>query len=229
MTQPVLPAALRVITRDWVSSNNILCFGRDGATLVDTGYGRHAPRTLELVATALDSTPLQRIVNTHCHSDHIGGNAALQRAHPSVEILIPAGDTAAVAAWDQNVLDFASMGQECERFTFARGYAAEEDLVLGELTWRAVASPGHHDTSLVLHCEAERVLISGDALWEHGFGVIFPALDGGEAASRRAFAAQRATLETIAALEIDTVLPGHGAPFAQIDAALERAGGSCRQ
>ena len=33
----------------------------------------------------------------------------------------------------------------------------------------------------------------------------------------RALPAARATLEMIAALEIDTVIPGHGEPFGEID------------
>ena len=67
----------------------------------------------------------------------------------------------------------------------------------------------------------ERILISADALWEDGFGVIFPALFG----STTAFAETRATLETIARLNARTVIPGHGAVFDDADAALERAFG----
>ena len=39
-------------------------------------------RTLELLASreGLDREPLERLVNTHCHSDHMGGNAAVASA-----------------------------------------------------------------------------------------------------------------------------------------------------
>jgi len=48
------------------------------ATVVDTGFCRHSEQTIALVDRALAGTPLARIVNTHLHSDHCGGNAALQ-------------------------------------------------------------------------------------------------------------------------------------------------------
>ena len=72
-----LPASLLVLERGWLSANNILCFDGDAATLVDSGYVTHAAQTVDLVAHALDGRHLTRIVNTHSHSDHIGGNAAL--------------------------------------------------------------------------------------------------------------------------------------------------------
>ena len=52
MTRP-LPDAVRVIERGWLSSNNILLFDGDEATLVDSGYVGHAAQTLDLVKSAL--------------------------------------------------------------------------------------------------------------------------------------------------------------------------------
>ena len=46
--------------------------------MVDTGYCIHAEQTLALVEAALQGAPLQRIVNTHLHNDHCGGNALLR-------------------------------------------------------------------------------------------------------------------------------------------------------
>ncbi len=48
--------------------------------LVDTGCAY----TANEIARALSDTPIVRIVNTHSHEDHIGGNAALQRARPQL-------------------------------------------------------------------------------------------------------------------------------------------------
>ena len=75
----VFPPQLHVFVRDWLSSNNILLKSRDGHVLIDSGYGRHAPLTLALLATerGVGVEPLAWLVNTHCHSDHVGGNAAI--------------------------------------------------------------------------------------------------------------------------------------------------------
>jgi len=216
------PAALRVLERGWVSSNNIVLLGAHETAVIDTGYARHAAQTVALVQQALAGRSLDRIVNTHTHSDHIGGNATLKRAYPRVHTTIPAGEAQVVRDWDEEALHLGPMGQECERFGFDATFDAGDPLVLGDLEWRALGSPGHDMESLVLYCAAQRVLISADALWENGFGILFPGLTG-ETTPDAATAAQRATLDAIAALEVDWVIPGHGSPFTDVRGALARA------
>lgn len=221
---PALPVTLHVLERGWVSSNNIVFLGRHDTAVVDTGYGRHAAQTVELLRHTLGGRGLDRIVNTHTHSDHIGGNAALQRAWPGVRTTIPVGEADVVTRWDEDALHLAPMGQACERFGFESTFDAGDVLTLGDLEWRALGSPGHDMESLMLYCESQRVLISADALWENGFGILFPELTG-EAAPGSALDAQHATLDLIAGLDVDWVIPGHGAPFDNVQAALLRAYG----
>ena len=219
-----LPASMRVLERGWLSSNCVL-FADDDAdddetVLVDTGYGSHAPQTVALVEHALASAGrqrLNRIVNTHLHSDHCGGNAALKKAH-NCRIAIPAGYADAVRNWDGDALMFESTGQECERFDFDTTIAAGDTLTWGGLAWRALAAPGHADASLIFFCEREGILISADALWEDGSGAIFP-----ERQRPPGFAAAQATLDLIASLAVRLVIPGHGAPFGDVASAVQRA------
>ncbi|MEN3294746.1 MAG: hypothetical protein V7642_3999, partial [Burkholderiales bacterium] len=72
---------MQVFERGWLSSNNILFTGRDETALIDSGYVTHAPQTLALASHGLQGRRLDRLVNTHLHSDHCGGNATLQRAY----------------------------------------------------------------------------------------------------------------------------------------------------
>jgi glyoxylase-like metal-dependent hydrolase (beta-lactamase superfamily II) len=218
MSKPRLPESLCVIERGWLSSNNALAFEGDAATLVDSGYVGHAEQTLSLVREALGEHRLARLVNTHSHSDHIGGNAALQRAF-GCEILIPAGIEEHVAAWDEEALLLTPARQRGDRFRHDGVIQPGEEFAMGGLTWRAHHAPGHDMEALVFHCEQRRLLISGDALWRDGFGIVFGEVMGKPGALR----ATRETLDMIGRLAVDIVIPGHGAPFDDVGAALERA------
>ncbi len=211
-----------VLERGWLSSNNILLHGADddeGATLIDTGHCVHAAQTVALVRHALrGGQTLRHIVNTHLHSDHCGGNAALQRAFAGVRVSIPPGEADAVARWDEDALSYRATGQRIESFSHDALLRPGESLTVGARTWQALAAPGHDPHSLVLFDARDGVLISADALWGDGFGVVFPELDG-----ERAFDDVAAVLDEIERLAPRWVIPGHGAPFDDVAAALRRA------
>lgn len=213
--QVTLPAGMRVIVRDWVNANHILLEDEDGVVLVDSGHVSGRARTLQLLEEALAGRPLRLIANTHCHSDHMGGNAAIQRRF-GAHIAIPAGEAARIARWDERELWLKFAGQTAERFSADEFIETDTLVRWGGLDWRALAAPGHDDAALVFYCAAQRLLISGDALWEHGFGIVLPEPE-------QNFDDARATLECIGALDIDVVIPGHGRPFTDVRTALTRA------
>jgi glyoxylase-like metal-dependent hydrolase (beta-lactamase superfamily II) len=214
----LLPPSIRVFERGWLSSNNVLMFDDEGnATLVDTGYVTHREQTRELVRHALQGRSLVRIINTHLHSDHCGGNAELQRAFGAA-IHIPPGHADAVARWDEDELTFVATGQQCERFTYDGLIEPGSEIRMGGFSWRVYAASGHDPHSVVLWAPEVGVLVSADALWQNGFGVIFPELEG-----ESGFAEQRAILGLIESLAPRLVIPGHGAPFTDVGEALKRA------
>jgi glyoxylase-like metal-dependent hydrolase (beta-lactamase superfamily II) len=212
-----LPPGLQFFERGWLSANNILFVDDEASILVDTGYSSHASQTLSLVQHALGARGLDRIINTHLHSDHCGGNAALQ-AHYGSHTSIPRAEAAAVHDWNEDLLSYRATGQQCPRFAFDATLQSGDALRLGACDWQVLAAPGHDPHSLMLYCPREGLLISADALWENGFGVVFPELEG-----VAAFDAVRSTLDLIAGLDVRAVIPGHGPIFTDVQGALKRA------
>ena len=157
---------------------------------------------------------LNKIINTHLHSDHCGGNAALSKIyHP--EIYIPSAEDAAVQIWNEDLLSYRNLGQDCPRFSHKHLLISGQEISLGRYVWQILAAPGHDPHSVMLYQAEHRILISADALWEEGFGVIFPELWG-----ESGFEEVAQTLDLIEGLKIDLVIPGHGRPFADLAKAL---------
>jgi glyoxylase-like metal-dependent hydrolase (beta-lactamase superfamily II) len=212
-------AGLTLFERGWLSSNCVLFAASSGGetVLIDSGYCTHADQTLALVRSALGQRRLDRIVNTHLHSDHCGGNAALQQAF-DCRIDVPSGEAAVVDRWDTQALTFDATQQQCPRFLRTGALAPGEQISLAGRSWRALAAPGHDPQSLILFEPELRILISADALWQNGFGVVFPEILG-----REAFQQVSDTLDLIEHLNPRWVIPGHGSPFDDVTAALSRA------
>jgi glyoxylase-like metal-dependent hydrolase (beta-lactamase superfamily II) len=215
-----LPGHTRVVVRDWLNSNHIILLGRH-TVLIDTGYGRDAKQTLERLQApdAIGNARPDLIANTHCHSDHMGGNALLAM-HYASPVAVPRGELEAIDQWNEETLWLDYADQRCARFRPQQAIDPEARLTWGDGQWRALPAPGHDMHALMYWSEEDRLLITGDALWENGFGVLLPGTD---AATR--LRATRETLNAIGALQPRAILPGHGPPFFEVDAALERAHG----
>ena len=210
---------LTVFERGWLSSNNVLVRGDSGPTaLIDSGYCSHGAQTLELVSSTLGTSALDLLLNTHLHSDHCGGNAAIQQRYPSLLTLIPPGEAEAVASWDSEALTYAATGQQCPRFRFEGLLQPGASLQLGDWNWEVHGAKGHDPHAIVLHQPENSILLSADALWQNGFGVVFPELEG-----QSAFDEVEQTLDLIENLRPSIVVPGHGSIFQDVTAALERA------
>lgn len=214
----VLPNGIIVLERGWLSSNSVVLCGHAGTALIDSGYGLHAAQTVSLVQLALKGRGLDVLVNTHLHSDHCGGNAALQTAYPSMTTLIPPGLSQHVRQWEPYALTYVPTGQSCPQFRLDAVLVPGSEIRLGDWWWQVHAAPGHDPHSVILFEPSARVLVSADALWGRGFGVVFPELEGQDA-----FAAVGDTLDLIEALAPATVIPGHGPPFTDLAPALALA------
>jgi glyoxylase-like metal-dependent hydrolase (beta-lactamase superfamily II) len=214
----LLPPGVVVLERGWLSANNVVLRGAHEAAVVDTGYCTHSEQTLQLIESAIGELPLTTVANTHLHSDHCGGNAALQTRYPQVRTWIPPGLAGAVRAWDVVALSYQPTGQQCPRFRYDALLDPGSVVELAGQAWQVHCAPGHDPHSVILFEPASRTLISADALWQNGFGVVFQELEGD-----RAFDEVAATLDLVERLSPRVVVPGHGPVFSDVAGALERA------
>ena len=126
-----------------------------GGVLVDSGCAYTARELLE----ALRGRPVEVVVNTHHHEDHIGGNALLSR-----ELGIPAlasAETARLAASPGRLYPYQEIiwgYPEASRF----GRLGEE-VRAGGAKLRVAAAPGHSRDHVVFWEPGERLLFVGDA------------------------------------------------------------------
>ena len=212
----LLPPSVRVIVRGWLNCNQVVLLAPRDNVLVDSGYCTHREQTLELLAgpQGLDGEPLERLINTHCHSDHMGGNAAVAHAH-GCRITIPEGEVKHVRPWTDQSVWMKQFDQRADPFHFDDTIAPGGTFEAGGFEWEVHAAPGHDMDALMFFEPMHRILISGDALWASGMGFVWP-----EEGANPYIAAARDALDAIERLQPAVVIPGHGEPFTQLAAAL---------
>ena len=212
-----------VIERGWLNCNQVVLRSSAENVLIDSGYGRHAAATLRYVVSTLpaDHKCLDRLINTHCHSDHMGGNAAL-KAHYGCRITIPVDEVKHVKPWTEQSCWSEMTDQYAEPFDFDDTISPGDRFEAGGVVWQAYAAPGHDMDALMFHSASSGVLITGDALWHHkhgGMGFVWPNVD--DKTGRNAFiGAALQTLDQIEALNPKLIIPGHGAPFAEVQMSI---------
>ncbi len=196
-----LPTWVQFETRPFPDSNLLLLPGPEPA-MVDSGFVGNADRTREW-AQAHGGGRVATVVNTHWHSDHVGGNAALQAV--GAQIAASAPDAEAVRRRDPGCCLAEYLDQPIAPYTVDRSLDDGDTLRLGETEWQVVRTPGHTPGHLCLWQPDERLLAVGDALSDHDVGWVSTALDGPDAA-----AVAKKSLERLDALHPRVILPAHG-------------------
>jgi glyoxylase-like metal-dependent hydrolase (beta-lactamase superfamily II) len=212
----MLPDWVHYQVQEFPSANRILLSGRY-PVLVDTGYGSDRDVLLrELQAAGVPPASLSLVVNTHWHSDHVGGNYVLQHEY-QVPIAAARADAVAINARDPQACLAAWLDQPIEPYHVDRPLDPGDRLWAGEAEWQVLATPGHTPTHLSLFQPDERLLIVGDTLHDDEVGWINLALDGPTALDEAL-----GTIENLASLSVRCALSGHGALISDPAAALAR-------
>ena len=137
------------------------------------------------------------VVLTHCHPDHLEAAQNLRKQgarlamHPA-EVEYMEGEGRALAA--ALGLNFGDVTIDV--------FLEEGDLQVGDHRIQVIHTPGHSPGHICLYLPEYKALIAGDLVFAQGVGrVDFPGGDG---------QALKDSIQRVAELELEMVLPGHG-------------------
>jgi glyoxylase-like metal-dependent hydrolase (beta-lactamase superfamily II) len=164
--------------------------------LIDTGCSYTARELL----TCLGGLPLDWVVNTHSHEDHVGGNNAIQRrfgtrvlVHPSAVPLLAAPGASRVLRPYQKVM----WGYPASSVALPVG----ERIETKHRVFEVLHTPGHSPDHVSVHERTEGWLFCGDAY-----------VGGRDRALRADYNIWQiiASLKKMAALNVEWLFPGSG-------------------
>ncbi len=213
-----LPDWVTFKPRPFPDANLLLLQGRQPA-LIDSGFVANAQQTAAWVRTHTARAML--VVNTHWHSDHVGGNALLQAM--GAGIVASAPDAQAINRRDPGCCVAEYLDQPVAPYTVDQPLHDGQVLRLGDVDWEVLSTPGHAPGHLSLWQPDERLLVAGDALSDYDVGWVNRALDGPDAAT-----IALASLRRLAGLAPRVLLPSHG-PIPTDPEATFATPGDCSQ
>jgi glyoxylase-like metal-dependent hydrolase (beta-lactamase superfamily II) len=177
--------------------NTYIIKGSPGV-IIDPGNPQYlATRVGAMHQDGIDPADIGIIVNTHLHIDHCGANEAFKRLSGAKIALHPVQKQNYRLA----VVDGARLFG-MEPIEFKDDYLLEGDsLKAGEFEIELIPAPGHSPDGVCFYYKKEKILICGDVLFEMNTGRV--DLPGGNGN------ALKKSIESLARLEIEYLLPGH--------------------
>ena len=192
----------------FAGGNMGLLTGEDGIVLIDDGLEVIGPALLEAIAE-LTGEPVDFLINTHVHGDHVGSNAALHAqgativAHENIRTQMAEGTG-----------DEAYPKEALPTITFADGISLHMNGLAIQVMHVANA---HTDGDSILYFPDVNVIHTGDVL----FNKLFPFIDLEGGGSVDGYLAAQ---DRIIALADDNtrIIAGHGPLASRADVQLAR-------
>ncbi|MBE0679378.1 MAG: MBL fold metallo-hydrolase [Bacteroidales bacterium] len=151
-----------------IEVNTYILEGDEGGCIViDCGcYGPAEERRLEKYFKARALTPVL-LLNTHCHLDHIFGNAFMLERF-GLRSWFHEGDSHNHASATKHAQMF---GLDMEEPPMPAGYLSDgEVLTAAGVSLEVIAVPGHSPGGIAFYSEKDGVIFTGDALFAGSIG-----------------------------------------------------------
>ncbi len=215
-----VPEWLIFFERMYPSANMVLIRGKY-PVLVDTGYGSDLTITENLLReSGVPPESLSLIVNTHYHSDHVGGNSGLQGRY-GTPVAAHRWEAALINNRDREACSAEWLDQPIEPYEASLPLSDGDEVDAGGVVLEVLHTPGHTLGHVSLYAPEERVVLFGDAVHGDDVAWINPYREGAGALER-----VLESLDRLASLPIRWAYSGHGPaiedPLAAVDAARRR-------
>jgi glyoxylase-like metal-dependent hydrolase (beta-lactamase superfamily II) len=205
------------IERGYLNANHFVYRG-EPPVLIDTAYITDFAETAGIInGLGVRLSDISRIITTHCHCDHIGGNKLIHK-ESGCEIWLHELGRQFIASKDAWSTWWSYYNQKAEFFPCSGSLQDGDVIDIGPHRFEVLHTPGHAADGLVLYNRKNKLLLSSDTLWENDIAVHTVRIEG----SAAVYNTQR-SLERLGRLEVDRVCPGHGRLFADFNSALTRS------
>ena len=189
--------------------------------LIDTGFGSETQETERLMKeVGVLPEELHLIVNTHHHSDHVGGNFHLQKKY-GVQIAAHKWEAELINSCDPEACSAEWLDQPVEPYRVDRKLSDDDEIHTGSRTLKVLHTPGHTLGHISLYEPEEEILICGDLFHRNDIGWLNIFREGVASIQRSI-----ESLDRLSRLRIGQAYSGHGPqienPLAAIDAARGR-------
>jgi cyclase len=182
--------------------------GPDGLTVVDSGVPNRAKDILETVKR-VGKKPVSRLIDTHWHFDHAGGNEVFARAGATI---VATAATRKRLATDQYTEVFKMTSPALPAEALPVLTADDAEIHVGSEVLHLIAvPPAHTDGDLLVHFRSLDVIHTGD-LFSNG---IYPNIDGSSLGWIGGMIAASDRILKLAGPKT-RIIPGHG-PLATPD------------
>ena len=135
----------------------------DSWTVIDTGFDSRKSRAIweDIFAGPLGGKPVSRVLVTHHHPDHVGGNAELAKKY-DLEILGPGHDKGRIPG-------------------ITKGVNGGDVFTFGGHNVQVMDTPGHTTSHIVYYVPSANAVFVGDTLFMPDYGSARCDFPGGDA------------------------------------------------
>lgn len=213
--------------------NHVNCFlaeGIDGYTVIDAGL--HNEKTVKRWEEELAGKEVKHLIITHYHPDHYGYAGSFQERYGTSVSMSQIDAENGLFSWEKELLTklgkyyrlsgipeqiARQMIENTEAFvprvqpypTISHYLEEGEKIVLGKYEYEVIFTPGHSEGLVTFYNQEKNTLLSTD----HILPKITPNISHWFHGDSNPLSSYFDSLDKIAALEVDFIIPSHGKPF----------------